>query len=151
MMDELKSHANAHETILDEQPAGLDPSDTKKGEKAMWRGVITQALMDAGSNSKKPQMKYNRAQAIAWLSSMGEDFITVCSLADMDPIYVRRKAKEAIARGCIWKNVTEKILRPNQPKRLPYDVKRKKHINGQEKEIAEGNPIIVVFKKNRGG
>jgi len=77
--------------------------DNKKGEVALWKAVITQALMDAGSNSNKRQMKYDRAQAIAWLSGATQDFITVCSLADLSPEYVREKSKKAIKRGCVWR------------------------------------------------
>ncbi len=78
-------------------------SENRPNEVALWRAVITQALMDAGSASQKREMKYDRAQAIAWLSGTSADFHIVCSMADMEPDYVRRKAKEAIERGCVWR------------------------------------------------
>jgi len=81
-----------------------DGCDSVRGERALWRAVITQALMDAGSNSAKKEMKYDKAQAIAWLASGSKDFHQVCTLADMDPEYVRQKSKEAIKRGCSWRN-----------------------------------------------
>jgi len=73
------------------------------GFKALWRAVITQALMDAGSNSAKGEFKKEKARAISWLHSDSEDFKEVCSLADLDPTYVRRKAKEALKNGCKWR------------------------------------------------
>lgn len=71
--------------------------------RAMWRSVITQALMDAGSNSNKPEFKKEKARAISWLSGDSDDFNEVCIMADLDPRYVKERAKEAIKRGCKWR------------------------------------------------
>lgn len=79
-------------------------NEATRGEIALWRAVITQALMDAGSNSAKKEMRLEKAQAVAWLSGRSPDFHTVCSLASLDPNYVRQKAQEAIKRGCIWRD-----------------------------------------------
>jgi hypothetical protein len=76
---------------------------TSLGERALWRAVITQALIDAGSESKKPEMKFERAQAISWLSGLSPDFSATCLMAGFDPLYIRQKAREAIARGCAWR------------------------------------------------
>lgn len=73
--------------------------ETSRGEQALWRAVITQALMDAGNDSSKSEMRYEKAQAIAWLGSNHPDFYTVCTLADLEPSYVRQKAREAIKRN----------------------------------------------------
>jgi len=86
------------------------------GEKALWRAVITQALMDAGSLSSKREMKYHKAQAISWLSGTSPDFKQVCEMADMDYEYVREKAKQAIARGCSWRNSVKKPTRGKKVK-----------------------------------
>jgi hypothetical protein len=77
--------------------------DHTKGEKSLWRAVITQALMDAGSNSTKREMRLIQAQAISWLSGMSPDFKEVCDLADYSPEHVRKKAREAIDRNCEWR------------------------------------------------
>jgi len=74
-----------------------------KGEAALWTAVITQALMDAGSASAKPEAQHEKAKAIRWLLGNSEDFITVCQNAGKDPSYIRQKAKEAISRGCVWR------------------------------------------------
>lgn len=80
-----------------------DGEDSAPGERALWRAVITQTLMDASSNSKKVIDKVERARALAWFSLRNPDFLAVCSLADMEPKYVLQKVKEAISRGCKWR------------------------------------------------
>lgn len=72
--------------------------------RALWRAVITQALMDAASNSKKHLNKKNKINSIQWLKSNNEDFQMVCYLADLDPDYVKLKAAYALSRGCKWRN-----------------------------------------------
>ena len=96
-----------------------DKDTNIRGDVAMWRAVITQALQDAGSDSKKKEMRLIKAQATSWLSGYSEDFYTVCALADMDPDYVREQAKEAIARGCKWRNDVKPFSQDIKPSRKP--------------------------------
>lgn len=72
-------------------------------EPSLWRAVITQALMDAASNSRKSEAKRTRSDAMAWLLSDSSDFEAVCDNAGLDPDYVRTRARAALARGCIWR------------------------------------------------
>ncbi len=72
-------------------------------EPGLWRAVITQALMDAASHSKKPEARRTRSDALAWLLGDSVDFDTVCDHAGFEPGYVRRRAREALARGCSWR------------------------------------------------
>lgn len=72
--------------------------------RALWRSVITQALMDAASNSQKRSKRINKVKALRWLQGNDEEFTIVCQLADLEPNYVRLKAAAAIARGCKWRN-----------------------------------------------
>jgi hypothetical protein len=81
------------------------------GYRALWRAVITQALMDAGSNSNKIEFKKEKARAISWLNGDSEDFIEVCEMAGLEPCYVKKKAKEAIKNGCKWREETNPILK----------------------------------------
>lgn len=87
--------------------AGSDHSDSDfnpvSGEMALWKAVITQALMDAGSESKKPEAQHAKTKAIRWLLGFSDDFITVCLNAGKNPERVRDDAKAAIARGCVWR------------------------------------------------
>lgn len=79
-------------------------SKEEKSIRALWRAVITQALMDASNLSKKPFNRMEKIKARIWLEGKSEEFFAVCSLADMDPNYVKTKAAEAIARNCKWRN-----------------------------------------------
>jgi len=73
------------------------------GEESLWKAVITQALMDAGSNSAKREARVDRARAISWLSGRSCDFLTVCSIAGLEPEYVIERAGQALKRGCKWR------------------------------------------------
>lgn len=72
-------------------------------EQSIWRAVITQALMDAASQSRKTEAKRSRNDALNWLLSNSNDFEAVCDNAGFDPGYIRRRAKEALARGFEWR------------------------------------------------
>lgn len=76
--------------------------------KSMWRAVITQALMDAASKSKKRENLKAKREAKEWLLGESDDFLSVCCLADMNPSYVKKKIKLALARGCTWRNDNKK-------------------------------------------
>ncbi len=72
--------------------------------QGIWRSVITQALMDAASNSHKKSAKAAKIRALEWLQGESDDFTEVCLLADMDPQWVREQAAGALRRGCKWRN-----------------------------------------------
>jgi hypothetical protein len=74
-----------------------------RGETALWRAVITQALMDAASNSKKMELQYEKSQALCWLKTYAEDFKTVCDFAGYSPDYIRTRSLAALERGCKWR------------------------------------------------
>jgi len=80
--------------------------------RSLWRSVITQALMDAASNSKKKHLKKYKQQAIEWLNGDSQDFLEVCLLADMNPGYVKMQAILALKRSCRWRNDYKKMIRP---------------------------------------
>lgn len=81
-------------------------------EVAMWKAVITQALMDAGNKSAKMEAKQEKRHAIEWLLSNSDDFIIVCLNANLDPSYVRQKARCAVKRGCIWRKEPSQPAKP---------------------------------------
>ena len=72
-------------------------------EPGLWRAVITQALMDAASQSRKPEAKKFRSEALKWLLTHSADFDAVCDNAHLDPDYVRSRAIQALARGFEWR------------------------------------------------
>jgi hypothetical protein len=93
----------SQEEVLDYSISQDSDFNPTSGETALWRAVITQALMDAGNQSKKTEMRYEQSRAVSWLSGLSEDFKTVCVLANLDPVHVRQKSHDAIIRGCTWR------------------------------------------------
>ena len=79
----------------------------KRGELALWRAVITQALMDARSKVNKREMKIEQSRAVSWLSGMSDDFIQVCMFADLDPEIIREKSRTAITEGRDWRKCSK--------------------------------------------
>lgn len=65
-----------------------------KGEIALWKAVILQALVDLQSNSKKKIANTYRIKALMWFNLKNKEFIQICNWAGLDPIYVYQKAKK---------------------------------------------------------
>ena len=74
-----------------------------QGERAVWVGVITQALMDALSKSRTAEALYHKHEAIQWLTGNSHNFIMVCQLAGFEPSNIRRKAKRALVSPKEWR------------------------------------------------
>lgn len=90
----IQEYILGHEAVL---PVESDKTEPLHGEIALWRAVITQALMDALNRSAKCEMRYEKSQAGVWLEGRMEDFFTVCHYAQLDPAYVREKARRVLA------------------------------------------------------
>lgn len=71
-------------------------------ERAFYRAILLQAILDAKNESWKPEMRRAKKEAIEWLRG-GRGFETVCDRAGYDPSYVQRKLKEAQVRGYSWR------------------------------------------------
>ena len=63
-------------------------------EVALWKAVITQALVDLGSVSHKKMAKIHRIRSIMWFNLTNKNFLTVCSFASLNPYYVYQKAQK---------------------------------------------------------
>ena len=95
------SHVSLFSTVgLIEESSARSPVC---GEQAIWRAVILQALEDAVNRSPKTQHRYEKEQALRWLTERNPDFVLVCDYAGWDPDYVRRKVKKALLNGCKWR------------------------------------------------
>ena len=79
------------------------PYNPVRGESAMWIAVITQAMMDALTQSTSSEALYHKHESACWLSGRSPDFVTVCLLAGLDPDYVRTRAKRALAAPRQWR------------------------------------------------
>jgi hypothetical protein len=81
-------------------------------EQALWRAVIEQAIKDACGKLCEPNDQRN---ARDWLLQPNRNFSQVCALADLEPDYVRKLAREAIEAYAHKINATAK--REPKPKR----------------------------------
>lgn len=70
------------EDFFDDQP------NPTRHEQALWRAVIMQMICDAVSQSRKPEARHQRREALAWLNGYSRDFRTVCELAGLEPQYI---------------------------------------------------------------
>ena len=111
--DTQKLNQSALETVVHDN--SFNPVN---GEMALWKAVITQALMDASNGSKKREARYIRNTARAWLLGGSKDFLTVCLNAGLEPDDVRRKAHAAVMRGCTWRKETAGPATPAQERVL---------------------------------
>lgn len=64
-----------------------------RGEIALWKAVILQALIDLQSNSKKKIANTYRIKALMWFNLKNEEFLQVCNWAGLDPLYVYEKSQ----------------------------------------------------------
>lgn len=72
-------------------------------EESLWKAVITQAVVDACSHSRRPEATQNKYAAIRWLTTGSDDFVTVCLSAGLDPSHVRKLAKKALLNPTLWR------------------------------------------------
>ena len=80
-----------------------EPYSQVKGETALWTAVITQAMMDALQRTTSAEARFCKDEAIRWLTSNSKDFIEVCHYANLNPDYVRCKAKKALVSPVAWR------------------------------------------------
>ncbi len=71
----------------------------EKGDKALWRAVIGQALDDASRPlSKVRHKRMEQLRAREWFTQPNRDFEQVCALADWDADRIRSHALPLIER-----------------------------------------------------
>jgi hypothetical protein len=68
------------------------------GEKALWQSVLMQAALDAISSPKTKKEKVERAKTISWFSMGNHDYLAVCSLADLEPEFIIKGVRKAVAK-----------------------------------------------------
>lgn len=79
------------------------PDDGGGPEQALWVAVVTQAMMDGLSRSRKPEDQFAKFEAIRWLTGGSADFYDVCLLAGLDPDDVRVRAGRALSDNATWR------------------------------------------------
>jgi hypothetical protein len=82
-------------------------------------------------------MRSIKAKAISWLNGDSEDFEEVCIMAGFEPEYVRKKAREAIANGCKWREETNPFLKQNREDALQAKTDYKEDLLKKKSGIRE--------------
>lgn len=86
----------------------FSPFETERfRHRAVWRAVISQALIDACSNSRKKYERINKYAAIRWLTKSKRELEEVCLLAGLEYGYVQMKVNKAINSGMLWHDIDE--------------------------------------------
>ncbi len=104
MEEETLSDAEAPDApavVIHDIQEPREPELEVASELALWRAVLTQALMDAGNLSQQYELRLEREKARRWLLGNQHDFAFVCWMAGYDPRDVRAKARAALARDCV--------------------------------------------------
>ena len=113
-----------------------------RGERALWVAVITQAMQDAQSRCQKAESVFCKHEAIHWLTGNSKDFITVCLCADMEPDYVRRKAKQVLGSPRPWRAEAGKgkryLERKAYRERMRAEAKQAKQDKGHLPTVING-------------
>jgi hypothetical protein len=120
-----------------------DPYNAVQGESAIWVAVITQAMMDALTRSRNPEIIYFKNEAIHWLTGNSKDFVLVCLLAGMDPDYVRQKAKKALLAPIAWRAA------PGSGKRYKERKAYREKQKSSAKERSQPDPAFPEFSNQQ--
>lgn len=68
------------------------------GEQALWQSVIMQAVLDTLTTSRRTSERIERSKAIAWFSLTNPNFLWVCSMAELEPVFVVRNVSKLLKR-----------------------------------------------------
>ncbi|WP_316394936.1 hypothetical protein [Bradyrhizobium sp. 33ap4] len=124
-----------------ERPKYQDSSEPEQngGRKTLWRAMIEQMILDAcGVNCTELEHQ----QALSWLFTPNPDFNESCALADLEPDYVRTRARQRVDASP--KRV--RVERPAKPK--PVKLRGKTcTINGVTKRFADWLKESPVLKQ----
>lgn len=114
------------------------PYDSTKGEEALWKAVIAQAMLDALTNNRKPEFIQYKHEAMHWLTGGSKDFFEVCERAGLDPDYVRIRAKKAFANPSAWRTEAGQSARYEERKAMRERKKLEKAKATPARQIIKG-------------
>lgn len=102
-------------------------------EQDLFLAVIIQQFYDALSRSYDSEARSHKRDALDWLQGNSKGFKDICHAANIDPDFVRRKAKEAIRKNhrinaapkqgfqyLLRKKHRDKLKKIGRPLRLTY-------------------------------
>lgn len=116
-----------------ENPILHEPHLHIRGEAALWRAVILQALLDATSTCPSPESRHQRYLAQTWFLRRNADFHTVCDLALLEADYVLTHVKEVLQQSQTdWRaqaGMGERYARPVRRYKRRVRGMRMKHVH----------------------
>ena len=68
-------------------------------QRALWRAVILQSILDLLNNSSRTENKMAKIQAKHWIFTNNEHFKDVCSMAGYQRDFVRKKILELMRKN----------------------------------------------------
>ena len=102
----------------------LTQQDHKSSEIRLWYAVLAQAITDASYLGIRKSYVDCKRQAIEWLQSDSPDFKMVCTYADLESEYVKRKFDIAFTTNKF--NVTAIQSKIMNDRRTPAQIKYEK-------------------------
>mgnify|MGYP003132909999 CR=1 FL=1 len=114
-------------------------SSEAEPEEKLWRGVLCNAIEDAGQKSQERKPSIYKCDAHDWIMSNVTDFHTVCYYAGFEPAHVKERYKMAIIRGDIefsprnfaWKKYSNQFYKYRnckEPESKKYHRKHLEHL-----------------------
>ena len=100
------------------------PQDQISSETRLWYAVLAQAITDASYLGIRKGYVDCKKKAIEWLQSNSKDFKMVCTYADLESDYVKRKFDIAFTTNKF--NITDIQQKIINDKRTPAQIKYEK-------------------------
>ena len=100
------------------------PQDQVSSETRLWYAVLAQAITDASYLGIRKGYVDCKKKAIEWLQSNSTDFKMVCTYADLESDYVKRKFDIAFTTNKF--NITDIQQKIMNDKRTPSQIKYEK-------------------------
>ncbi len=101
---------NQEDEDLDDVFSGDEDSYTASN-RALWRAVILQSIIDILNNSSRTENKIAKIEAKQWVFKDNDDFFEVCNLAGYNAKYVRKKIMEIMRQNLVSKIVINKMYK----------------------------------------
>lgn len=87
-----------------------EPRSHTSGEVALWRAVVMQALTDLGTKPADKYEELSKSRTEQWFDIDNVYFQRVCSLANLEPVYILRKIHTVDGRKELIKALNRRYI-----------------------------------------
>lgn len=91
-------------------------ADGSFNPRRVWIAVIIQALRDVKNEHNTSLKQVEKDHTVAWFERRNEDFTFVCTMAGLEPDYVREKYAKAQRTGFAW-DLADPVMRTRRQRR----------------------------------